>query len=583
MRTWLSLLLLLMSVGCTTDLVEPPPYVGPDVDWEWSRPPAGSTYAVWAWGEEIWVGDSSGGIHHRRDGVWRRVSLPIPGPVRDLHGFGPDDIFAIGLAGRIAHFDGEGWTEAPAPAVRSLSALWGPARDHLFAVGADGVILRFDGTRWTREGTPTDAHLNAVHGLPDGTVHALAWDGTLLRRDEAGWAEVSGPGGYTWADLWVVSATEIHVVGDRQVQGPFGPLTQGRIARFDGSAWSSLDEPFSRLDAIVGTDDGSLLAVGISQARRWDGTAWTSAQFPGSAYLVDVVAVGNTWISLGHTGRVHRGDGDTWEDLESGIGGYLQGICKAGDTWYASGGQGKVLRRDGDDWIPIPTGSDRYLQEAWGAAADDLHVLGSGGAILHYDGSQWTEQVPALPVPLVAIHGRSALDIVVVGDEGTVLRFDGTDWNPMSSPVDGRLDDVWVAPDGMVWVVDRATASVHRHDGVEWETWNFGIARRIQHVGGLAADDVYAVSQSTLMRFDGTGWAPVEWGGNGLQFSDLAAAGDHLVVLASGRRALRWFDGQWTVQQMPGSAFGALAVGVDDEGHAFATASDGILGFSPPP
>lgn len=576
MRPRLSVLLVLLPlvIGCSADLAGPPPA---RVDWDWSRRPVWSSGKVWASGEQVWVGGLSG-IHRWEAGRWRWEPFPFrtDGSVRDLFGFGPDDVFAVLSDGKIVHFDGGEWREMAVPVTRGVSTLWGPSREHLFAVGSRGQILRFDGARWAREESSTDATLYAVHGLADGTTFALGWDGTMVRRNADGWAPVPGPEGDFWRDLWVSSADDIHVVG--------GWSDQGKIARFDGSGWTIVEEPPSDLSAIEGNADGSLLVGGSTESLRWDGTAWTAVSFPAGAS--DLAAVGNTWIWLGRGGLVFRGDGGRWEDMLLKTGRLLD-ICNAGEAWFAVGRDGAILRYQDDVWVSLPDGPDADLEQVWGASADDLHVVTMDGRVLHYDGTAWTEQLPG-DTRYRRIHGRSASDVVAVGrGEASVVRFDGTDWSPMPDPSKGQiLSDVWVDPDGMVWLA--STGGVHRHDGVGWTTWDLG---QMEEVRGLGVDDVYAMTPSNnLMHFDGTGWSPVDSGGQDQRFWALAAAGEHLMVLTDGFdwRASRWksrvswrSEDGWTNHNMDTQA---NAVAVDADGRAFAIAGeDGILEFTPGP
>jgi len=62
-------------------------------------------------------------------------------------GFSPEDIFAVGLYGHIAHFDGNSWVEMQTPNIISLSGVWGASPSEVYAVGS-GQVLFFDGTEW---------------------------------------------------------------------------------------------------------------------------------------------------------------------------------------------------------------------------------------------------------------------------------------------------------------------------------------------------------------------------------------------------------------------------------------------------
>ena len=60
-------------------------------------------------------------------------------------GNSPAQVFALGDAGTILHFDGLEWKVEPNPAPLDLSAVWGSSAVDVWAVGALGTVVR--GTR----------------------------------------------------------------------------------------------------------------------------------------------------------------------------------------------------------------------------------------------------------------------------------------------------------------------------------------------------------------------------------------------------------------------------------------------------
>ena len=44
-----------------------------------------------------------------------------------VHGFSASDIFVVGNAGTVLHFDGDSWTEQPTPTTEALWGVWGAA------------------------------------------------------------------------------------------------------------------------------------------------------------------------------------------------------------------------------------------------------------------------------------------------------------------------------------------------------------------------------------------------------------------------------------------------------------------------
>jgi hypothetical protein len=146
------------------------------------------------------------------------------------------------------------------------------------------------------------------------------------------------------------------------------------------------------------------------------------------------------------------------------------------------------------DWIEGPPG---YAFDV--AAAPDGSVwAGTGDVLVRYADGVW-EEMP--------------------GTEGWQLAFgpDGVAWSvgpesgirrwgdPPSSPFgDYRgAEDLWISPDGDVWVLDDA---LRRFDGVAWTDHLPGL--RVVDVSFAEDGSVWAVSEfAGAYRFDGIGWA----------------------------------------------------------------------------
>jgi hypothetical protein len=132
------------------------------------------------------------------DGLWRARRREIsalmlrddPGSSRDSLLWATRDHIVTGsIEGEFSHarWDAatsrvDAWTTHRAPRDVSLRAIWGRGPDDLYAVGRAGVVLHFDGRAWTSMPVPTAADLSAVAGSSSG-VWAAGAAGTLLRLD----------------------------------------------------------------------------------------------------------------------------------------------------------------------------------------------------------------------------------------------------------------------------------------------------------------------------------------------------------------------------------------------------------------
>jgi hypothetical protein len=109
----------------------------------------------------------------RYDGT-RWGQLPTPGfDVRSMHGISPDFVYAVGVGGRIARWDGARWTEPSSPVAENLVSVFVSSPDELYACGAAGALLEGSSHGW---GVITTAPLGQL-GMP---LHAVAkWKGEL--------------------------------------------------------------------------------------------------------------------------------------------------------------------------------------------------------------------------------------------------------------------------------------------------------------------------------------------------------------------------------------------------------------------
>lgn len=146
-----------------------------------------------------------------------------------------------------------------------------------------------------------------------------------------------------------------------------------------------------------------------------------------------------------------------------------------------------------------------------GSATDDVWMVGRGGYcgpgsgrswIAHWDGSTWSvvheEDNAFADIAVVAPD-----DVWAVGEIG-ILHWDGTEWTSLSSD---RATTVWAEHGSNVWV-GAYGGSALRWDGASW-TRVPTAGGPMHDLHGLAADDIWAVSDAGLVHWNGEGWSVV--------------------------------------------------------------------------
>jgi hypothetical protein len=109
-----------------------------------------STTQIWAVGAMTPEEDSGFGpassVVFRVDGEsWSQYAAPGTALVA-VWGASPSDVFAVGGAGVIVHFDGSSWSGMARATDVGLSAVWGSSGSDVFTAGDNGIILHYNGT-----------------------------------------------------------------------------------------------------------------------------------------------------------------------------------------------------------------------------------------------------------------------------------------------------------------------------------------------------------------------------------------------------------------------------------------------------
>ena len=253
-------------------------------------------------------------VMRRRAGVWGPVELGVTPPLLNwTYGFGSDDVFVVGNAGTILHFDGSTWSQQDTPTTENLWGAWGSSPSAVWAVGGAGqpgseaTILFYDGASWSKVDLPP-----------------------LERPNVSGFFKVWGSG-----------PDDVYVVGQR-----------GALLHFDGAAWSEVSLGLTDdLIAVWGTDADHVVVVGGRSngvAASWDGTTWTPrrlAPLPGlngvwfgEDLTVQVVGVEGTTATLTFPDLEPTTDyQDTRLDLHAIFGESVDSLTTVGGSFWRNG------------------------------------------------------------------------------------------------------------------------------------------------------------------------------------------------------------------------------------------------------
>lgn len=551
--------------------------------------------------------------------------LPDGNPIIDVWGPAAGDVWAVGGAGTIRHWNGTAWSQVLSPTRQTLRGVWASSASDAWAVGRGGVILRWNGTAWSQVASGTTESLAGVWGSRKDDVWAVAGQSqnpdpftrthTFLHWDGTRWTitKVTAPesSNTTIARMAGCSASEIYAVGTHGKavwfvydgtrwtgvpkgsssssyagvwcsgpgKAPFLTLNQcpmgicSTVVSGEGASWSRMGYSTGPITGSgpsdVWTFASNLSAGPPAYTLHWDGTRWE--ELDGSLRaprFIDKPGSHFTWTGASadvqHRDRVM----DPWVSSVSGPSAGLRGVWgTAADRLWAVGEGGTILSRGSAApfWSAMTAPTTRTLRAVWGSGPTQMWAVGSEGTLLSGNGTRWVALASGTTAELLAIAGSGPSDAWIAGT-GRLLRWDGAGWSTFSTTIGGTALSVLGPADA--WLVSDTV--VRRFDGTQWNTVAVGVSDSFRGVWASGPSDVWLVGSKDFVRFDGTSFKTVPSGADSLAGpiwasgpSDVWARGvkDGLEV------NLRWDGTAWraqtseTTQTLQG-LFGVKGVGV---------------------
>lgn len=171
----------------------PPTPGGCREQWCWVNPlPQGQQLtAVWASGPDTaWMVGYSGTVVHASGDV---LELSETGTQVDLYavwGSSEQDVWAAGGGGALLHWDGAHWQLVPGATTEKLTSLTGSSATDVWAAGEHGTLQHWDGVAWTQVGFPPAVLTPPIASAGPGQVWTST-GGNLLRCSPSGCETVS--------------------------------------------------------------------------------------------------------------------------------------------------------------------------------------------------------------------------------------------------------------------------------------------------------------------------------------------------------------------------------------------------------
>lgn len=332
---------------------------------------------------------------------WHVVLEQLPGTLLSAWESSDGVLYAVGgnsTSALVLRHDANGWWQMDPGTSKTLWWVYGFSASDVYAVGAAGVVTHFDGTRWTVEREGGDFTLFGAWGAtPDdlvavgGVVTSSSPRPAMVSR-RSGWTELSTaglPANRSLFKVWGTSARDLFVVGER------GLVARGSPGRFTQQTVPATE----RLTTVHGAG-GEVYAVGGLQSPvmlRFDGTSWRAVTISGTPQFLNGVAVNDAGAVLvvGLNGYLAEGRADTFEEHTPLTRRGLHGAAVTRDGFVAVGGellgafgQGVLLARGKLEAGPLKTwpsqgirfdaGVDAGSDAGTDAGADDAGLDDAG-------------------------------------------------------------------------------------------------------------------------------------------------------------------------------------------------------------
>lgn len=480
--------------------------------WCWEQPsPSGNAFnKVWAASvSDVWIVGEAGIILHYDGSRWTQQASGVDVTLFDVWGTSSTNVWAVGARGTVLQFNGTAWNPVTVGAVGdTFSAIHGSSADDIWIAGfdeADNLVMHWNGSAWSESYriAVTDFRFNRIWAASPSDVWVAEqigyhWNGLnwSLISDHS---ELFSLWGSSSSDVWLGNAV-------------------GNISRWTGSVFVDVSLPAEfegmGISNIWGTAPNDVWVFPAGAPLRWDGSIWTSSSLFASETIF-AMAIGGVldekWIVLGdsQSGQIlHKTGSGDWNGFKRRNQVTLNAVAlvSTDDAWVVGDG-GFSEHWDGSSWTAVETGVIGNLFGVWGSGPNDVWAVGVGGTILHWNGSAWTFVSSTNPQTLRSIWGTGPNNVWAVGDAGAIIHWNGTDWLIVTSDTSASLYGVSGNGINNVWAVGASGAST-RWNGSSWTSVSTGTSALLESVCVDSGGTAYAVGGAYL-RFTGGTWNPI--------------------------------------------------------------------------
>jgi hypothetical protein len=289
---------------------------------------------------------------------WQPVPAPNIGPLTGVDATGPNDVWAVGLAG-VLHWDGTAWSQVTAPP-GNYSSVAAVAANDVWLGGntiSQTLTVHWDGQAWTVVPSPSPP--------PPGYPNVTAM--TAVAANDV-WAAGGSLGGG--------QAFTLHWDGTSWTMAAFGPPLR------EDSAVDLASTAADNVWAITYS-----WYAGLAQVGYWNGQSWGRRIFLNFGDDIPVTGITTTapndaWVVAQHDAMnqpspLYHWNGITWTQIAHPPAGYLWDV----DAWSADNawavGDVHTLHWNGSNWQFVPRVPGPTLRKVKMVGPNDVWAVGS--------------------------------------------------------------------------------------------------------------------------------------------------------------------------------------------------------------
>lgn len=364
---------------------------------------------------DAWAVSGQGRVFHYDGRTWSRDPVPweidLDSSLRRVEVLEDGRVIAVGTHLVVRDLDGH-WTSTAlvGDGYRLARVLVRSGPNEAWAFGPKGLIAHFDGRRWrNHSGGITDARLVAISGTTSSRVHAVGASGSWLRRTAAGgWERVLGARG-DLRDV-LVREDDVIAVGEggvmyRWTRGAAVPLETGveedlgpivvrdgqvivagghHLYRLDGThleRWvtlpgelrveSILAQPSGEL--LIGTEAGGVVSIRGTRVRIERRERFDREYHDPLEETLTVLAVAPDGVVYASTGsEIVRREGRTWAAERRSV--RIRAFAIVDSDVWAFGE--RIWRRGASGWTVVPSGIQGPIADATVTSDGVLFIAG---------------------------------------------------------------------------------------------------------------------------------------------------------------------------------------------------------------